>query len=346
MKKILIITQKVDKEDPILGFFHAWINEFAKYYEKVTVICLWKGRYALPNNVKVLSLGKEEGVSRFTYVLRLYKYIWRERKNYEAVFVHMNPIYVVLCGPLWKILGKRISLWYTHKHVDLKLRLAEKMVDNIFSASKTSFRLNSKKLNVMGHGIDTDKFAPSASNKDSRIFKVVTIGRIAKVKNIDVILHAVNNLKKAGVPIIFEIIGGVVTDDEKKYRLSLLEIVNNLDLEKEVVFRGEISHDKIQPYFLSSDVFVNMCDVGSFDKAVLEAMSCVVPVVASNKEFYGVLQPLNLAVKSRDAIDLSDKIRSVFLSKENSLDKYSSLREFVVMGHNLSMLIQKLVKKI
>jgi hypothetical protein len=60
--KLLIITQKVDINDPILGFFHRWIEEFAKHCEKITVICLYKGTYNLPNNVKVLSLGKEEGV--------------------------------------------------------------------------------------------------------------------------------------------------------------------------------------------------------------------------------------------------------------------------------------------
>lgn len=28
--KLLIITQKIDINDPILGFFHKWIEEFAK----------------------------------------------------------------------------------------------------------------------------------------------------------------------------------------------------------------------------------------------------------------------------------------------------------------------------
>ena len=58
--KILICTQKVDLNDDILGFFHSWIAEFAKQCEKVTVICLYKGEYDLPGNVKVLSLGKEK----------------------------------------------------------------------------------------------------------------------------------------------------------------------------------------------------------------------------------------------------------------------------------------------
>ena len=54
--KLLILTQVVDKEDHFLGFFHKWIEEFSKNYENITVICLKKGKYDLPNNIKVLSL--------------------------------------------------------------------------------------------------------------------------------------------------------------------------------------------------------------------------------------------------------------------------------------------------
>ena len=30
---LLLITQKIDKDDPILGFFHRWVEEFAKHFE-------------------------------------------------------------------------------------------------------------------------------------------------------------------------------------------------------------------------------------------------------------------------------------------------------------------------
>src|SRR3989344_8687589 len=57
--RLLIVTQKIDRDDDLLGFFHQWICEFARHCESVTVICLEKGEYALPANVRVLSLGKE-----------------------------------------------------------------------------------------------------------------------------------------------------------------------------------------------------------------------------------------------------------------------------------------------
>ncbi len=156
--RLLILTQKVDKNDDVLGFFYFWIKEFAKHCQSITVIALEVGDYdGLPKNVRVLSLGKENKklqlFKRLKYILNFYKYIWQERKSYDSVFVHMNPEYVVLGGLFWRAFGKRISLWYTHKAVNLKLRLAEILVDVIFTASRESFRLPSKKVKVLGHGI-------------------------------------------------------------------------------------------------------------------------------------------------------------------------------------------------
>ena len=105
---LLIITQKVDKNDAILGFFHRWIEEFSKNVESVVVICLYKGSYSLPENVKVLSLGKEFKQSRTKYLFRFYKFIWQERNNYDNVFVHMNQVYVLLGGLVWKMFKNKL----------------------------------------------------------------------------------------------------------------------------------------------------------------------------------------------------------------------------------------------
>src|SRR3990167_7472201 len=98
--KLLILTQKMNRNDPILGFFHDWVKRLSERVESLTVVCLEKGEFDLPMDVKVLSLGKESSQSRLKYLWRFYKYIWRERKNYDAVFVHMNPEYAILGGLL------------------------------------------------------------------------------------------------------------------------------------------------------------------------------------------------------------------------------------------------------
>ncbi len=349
MKKILIITQKVDKDDSNLGFFHEWILEFEKNCLSVTVICLFKGRSDLPKNVKVLSLGKEEGVSKFTYIFRFYKYIWHERKNYDVVFVHMNPVYVLLGAPIWKILGKKISLWYTHKNVDLKLRIAEKLSDKIFTASPESFRLKSKKLEVMGHGINTAEFSPKKGKESGEapsVLKVLTIGRIAEAKNLQTIFEAIEIINRKKIKVRLEIIGGPVLPADVLYLENLKKWIRQNGLENSIVFLGELFHQNLPKHIISSDVFINMSNTGSMDKVVLEAMACGIPVLTSNEAYVEILRPFDLIIGSTDSKALADKIIFIFNQKEDAQSLGEKLRDIVVREHNLLRLIKKIVEKI
>src|SRR5690349_2038560 len=113
--KLLIITQKVDEADQPLGFFVRWLEEFARHFEKISVICLQAGEFTLPAQVRVYPLGKDNGVSKWRQAARFYRLSWQLRHEYDAVLVHMNPIWAALGGPLWRMLHKPLVLWYTHK---------------------------------------------------------------------------------------------------------------------------------------------------------------------------------------------------------------------------------------
>ena len=183
--KLLICTQVVDKNHPILGFFHRWIEEFAKHYESVHVICLYEGEHLFPAHVHVHSLGKEGGESRVKYLIRFYAYIWNLRNEYDNIFVHMNQIYVILGAPLWRLLGKRIGLWYAHGAVSISLKFAERLTNHVFTASAESFKILSKKILITGHGIDTEHFMPTNVPKD---LDLITVGRITQSKNLDTLI--------------------------------------------------------------------------------------------------------------------------------------------------------------
>ena len=313
--KLLIITQKMDENDPILGFFHRWVEEFAKHCKQVTVICLEKGTYHLPSNVGVLSLGKEEGASRLKYLVRFYRYIWRERKNYDAVFVHMNPIYVVLGGVLWKIWKKKISLWYTHKSVDLKLRIAEKLADVVFTASKESFRLKSKKVKIMGHGIDVERFMACRHSIGSRSrIEILHVGRITPIKGLETLIEAARILKEQWKKQFHvTLVGAPVSDGDARYRKKIEILVKKYRLEDYVTFVGSIPNKEIIAYYSNADVVVNLTPTGGLDKVVLEAMAAGVPVFSSNKAFYDYFGEFDsLLLCEREPEDLANKIMFLF----------------------------------
>jgi len=94
--KLLILTQKMDRDDPVLGFFHRWCGKIATRVSRLHIICLQQGCVELPAQVTVRSLGKERRTSRRAYLFSFYRLIWSLRAEYDVVFVHMNPIYILL----------------------------------------------------------------------------------------------------------------------------------------------------------------------------------------------------------------------------------------------------------
>ncbi len=304
--KLLITTQIIDQDDPVLGFFVRWVEEFAKHAEHVEVICLREGKYNLPENVHVHSLGKENKSNntprfarRITYAFRFISLIWRLRHNYDTVFVHMNPEYVILGGKLWRLLGKRTALWYTHKNVDWKLRIAVLFANVVFTASRESFRLKSKKVKVVGHGIDMKQFIKKAQNMHSQDtsqtclpLRVLTIGRISETKRIKEMLHAFEIFSKRGQDFIFTIAGAPATDSDIEYEKQVHHIVANSSYSNNIHFIGAVAHKDVPSLLVKNDVFLNLSETGSMDKAVLEALATGIPVVTTNIAFRDLLSPI------------------------------------------------------
>lgn len=258
--KLLICTQAVDDKDSDLGFFVRWIEEFAKHCEKVTVICLREGKHKLPTNVNVITLGAGSRRQRASKFILL---AWKLRKEYDAVFVHMNPEYIVVAGMLWRLVNKRIALWYTHKSINLKLRVAVLFSNTIFTASRESFRLKSEKVHVMGHGIDTDFFSPDPSVV--RGDWLISVGRLMKSKRHDLALR-------------------IAAQEGKELRIAgegperdHLEALAH-ELGARVQFLGALTQLQLRDEYRKASFLVHTSETGSLDKVVLEALACGLPV--------------------------------------------------------------------
>lgn len=356
MKKLLVITESVDLDNPVLAFFHVWLAHFARHFEKVTVICLEKGRFDLPNNVEVLALGKKPMsgdsnlLEKVGYIFNFYAQIWRCRSRYDTVFVHMNPIYIVLCGLLWKVSHKRISLWYTHRSVDLKLKIAEKLCDKIFTASPESFLLPSGKVEVMGHGIEVERFSsiPRTKAFAAEPICIVHVGRITRIKNCETLINAAGllgeHLKKK-----FEVqfVGGPVTDADRDYEKKLHDLVHEKKLEGIVSFRGPIANDRLAVVYGSADISVNLTPTGGMDKAVLESMAAGVPTLSSNaafSDYFGKYRD-QLIFEEGNAADLSQKIAAI-IGEEDAGEMSAYLAREARRRANVANLITAISEKI
>lgn len=340
--KLLIITQKVDINDPILGFFHRWIIEFAKHIELLTVICLEEGKHDLPDNVRVLSLGKEKGVSKIKYIYRFYTYIFKYRKDYDSVFVHMNQIYVVLGFWLWFLLRKKIALWYVHRQKTVSLQIAYKLADVVFTSAKESFYRIEGKIQYVGHGIDFKEL--NIINNNNQFCNILTVGRITEIKDLKTLIKALDHIRSQGLECKLEIVGAAVTKQDVIYKKEIEKLSDDLGLSEHVAFAGHKSYDEVVKKYESSDLLVNLCPTGGMDKVVLEALGAGLPVVVANHVFKDVLGEYSdlLMFEHGNHIDCAKKINNVLQIPQKET-MAQNLQKKVRDKFSVKILIEKII---
>ncbi len=339
--RILIVTQKVDSEDQLLGFFIDWIKILANKFESIVILCLVQNKFLLPGNVRVVSLGKDRGESKAHQLFNFYKYIWLLRREYDAVFVHMNPIWVTLGGFWWHRMSKKVFFWYTHKAVTTKLRIAEKFADVIFTASKESFRLPSRKIVITGHGIDTNFFRPDSSRKKrDGIVKILSVGRVAPIKNYETLVGAAKILDNRQFGFSTAIIGEPALKKDELYERRLRDRIKDLGLEDHFEFLGKVAHKDLAPHYQSHDIFVHLSKTGSVDKTLLEAMACGMKVLSCNDSARAFLPP-DLLFGEDSSEELAEKIM-----KASAKEAGPELRAYVLENHDLDKLINKITQVI
>ncbi len=281
-RDLLIVTQVIDEQDAVLGFFCGWVRAWAEAFpERKLHVWAWKvGSYSFPANVSVYQ-APDSWVGR---AIKLFVYSWRHRQALGAVFVHMIPLPAVLLGLWWKLLGFRIGLWYTHGMVSMTLRLAGWFTDHIFTASAESCRLNTSKKRIVGHGIDVERFVPHTAIP--RMPTILTVGRISPRKGLTEALDIIAQLaEQPSQAFQYILVGEPRTADDEVYALSLRKKVEKLRLQDRVVWAGAQIGDEVVRTFQSAAVLLTTSKTGSVDKVVLEALACGTRVVALSEVY-------------------------------------------------------------
>jgi len=342
--RLLIFTQKIDRDDVVLGFFHEWVLEFAKTCESVSVICLYKGEYDLPKNVEVYSLGKEKSLGRVSYIINLYRHLSKLNDSYDRVFVHMNPIYVVLVGWYFNFKKIPVYLWYVHRNVDLKLRFALSFVKKVFSSAPESFRIKTSKVVFLGHGIETNRFPNSNHQYEGGELRIAHVGRVTPIKNLEVLIESVALLKEKGLVLKLQLFGECATPSDQKYKESLTHLVAKKRLQHEVYFAGAIKPQYLPQSLAESHISVNLTPPGGMDKAVLEAILLGLPTFVSNTAFksvFGKYEELFI-FQFKNPQDLANKISS-FVSLTSSQEIVRELEEKVRREFSLDYLVARII---
>ncbi len=342
--RLLVLTQAVDRNDTVLGFFHGWLSELSKHFERIHVICLKEGKHDLPQNVTVYSLGKGKATASFQisafrkiqYALRFYRYAWILRHEYDAVLVHMNQEYVLLAGLFWRLTGKRIYLWRNHYAGSLMTTLAVALSTKVFCTSRFSYTAKFRKTILMPVGIDTNVFRPQ--NQPRKAGSILSLGRIAPSKRIEVLIEALAALARKRVNVEAHIFGDPLPKDID-YRARLLKRVDELGLNT-VQFHSGVPNGETPKIYGAYDIFVNCSGSGMYDKTIFEAAACGCIVLASSRDF-GELAGKQFEFSGEES-DLSKRLGELLSMSESDKEKARSTLMGVIQKHSLAQLGKRL----
>jgi glycosyltransferase involved in cell wall biosynthesis len=108
---------------------------------------------------------------------------------------------------------------------------------------------------------------------------VACIGHLRRVKGIDVALRAAAEVRRTFPDAVFLFAGAI---HEPAYNTGLQDLVRTLDLGRNVHFLGRVENDRVAALLKESAVFCLLSRSEGMSNALLEAMACGVPCVATS----------------------------------------------------------------
>lgn len=100
-------------------------------------------------------------------------------------------------------------------------------------------------------------------------------------KDCDTLVEAARDIIKISGQqnVHFNLIGDMLTDDDRSYLDRLRNKVNCYQLDKWITFRGAVPYNEMHQYYQEADIVVSTSRTGSLDKVILEAMASHKPVI-------------------------------------------------------------------
>ncbi len=152
-------------------------------------------------------------------------------------------------------------------------------VDYYISVSDSTARylvmngVSSNKIMVSGNGVDIE-FIHSVENHCNERYDAIYVGRLYGGKGIFDLIKAWKLVVSRDKDARLVVIGGTDANEQKPH-----ELVNELGLSNNVVFKGYVSDKEVVEYLKSAKVFVLPSKMEGWGISVAEAVTCGLPVI-------------------------------------------------------------------
>lgn len=129
------------------------------------------------------------------------------------------------------------------------------------------------KIEVIPFAVDTEVFKPSTYEEKNELLYV---GSLFELKGIHHLIKAIARVIKEKPETMLRIVG------EGPQRTVIEDMIHKLELKKNVIIEGVIPHNRIVSYYQHCSFLCFPTQGEPFGKAVIEAMACAKPVIATN----------------------------------------------------------------
>ena len=216
----------------------------------------------------------------------------------------------------------RISRYRWYSFLKMQKKVAPK-INTIITPSKSSkkgiieeFKCKEKNITVINNGLDASEFAPINRSQINPFRLITTASADVPLKGLDFSLKALKILITDFPEIHLIVIGNIKENGHTK------RLIEKLKIEKNVFFKSNITKAEITNLYSSSSVAIVSSLYEGFGYPVIEAMSCAVPLIATDvssipeltKEFAILVEPKNDQM-------IADSVKKVLIN----YDKYKEI---------------------
>jgi len=294
---------------PDIGGPASFVPKIAELYSNsghdVTVVCLTDRKQTDNLNFKVVRILRNQNL--LIRWIKTVSQIIRQGYNADLLFVNGLPMesYIANIFTRKKLIRKIVGDWAWERGMNKKiinesfdefqnnkhnLHLEIAKFSRGWTATKADLIVtpsNHLKNVVKGWGVKENRIkviynGTKLKNKPDPIddqpndyFKFITVGRLAPWKNIDIIIEALSDYKKANQNFIFYIVGSGPEETKLK------KLVNDLDLENFVTFTGQLQKDDLNYYLQKSDIYIQASSYEGLPHVILEAMSHNLSIIST-----------------------------------------------------------------
>jgi glycosyltransferase involved in cell wall biosynthesis len=221
---------------------------------------------------------------RISFFINSYKYLISQK--YDYILIH-KPLDFFIAYFL-KRKKKNLKVIFVSGGEDFYGfdKYFAKYIDTMFAVSKNNVNIIKNRYNrdvhILHNGVDTNIFKKDIQfRKDLRKKYnlenkkvIISVGRVVSLKGYQLVIESLTKLKDQDI--IYVLIG------DGNYLNKLKRLVKDFDVVNSVLFLGEIENKDLNRYLSMADLFIQPT-IGNeaFGITIIEAMSCNLPVVAS-----------------------------------------------------------------